>query len=217
LSRITYQHNLEAGQTNHYDTRQHVDERAQAKHLVEVVYYGEQTLMITHRLPEQLGESAMMSLVIILEADLARCLASAALKVFAQDVELHEEEDADVHLHAVRAHNGHYANGDGARLHEEADLVPRVRAGVEGVPRPNRERPVLHGDEEQQGDHEEEAQRAEHVQARATEQQMLLEDIVLAASCEFCEFFDRLMEKSANDLLRLSIFFISSRPYSIYI
>jgi len=184
LSRITYQDSLEAGQTNHHDTRQHLDERAQAEHLVEVVYYGEQTLMITHGPSEPLGESgAMMSLVIILvTADLEGCLASAALEVFAQDLELHEEEDADVHLHVVRTYDGRYADRDGARLHEEADPVPRVHAGIEGVARPNRERLVLHGDEEQQGDHEEEAQCAESVQARAAEQQILVQDVVLAAS-----------------------------------
>jgi len=184
LSRITYQDSLEAGQTNHHDTRQHLDERAQAEHLVEVVYYSEQTLMITHGPPEPLGESgAMMSLVIILvAAELGGCFASAALEVFAQDLELHEEENGDVHLHAARAHDARYTDGDGARLYEEADLVPRVRAGVEGVPRPDRERLVLQGDEEQQGDHEEEAQYAESVQARAAELQILVQDVVLAAS-----------------------------------
>lgn len=152
--------------------------------------------MIAHRSPEPPGESAAMKslvrhVIILIAADLGGYLAaasSAALEVLAQDLKLHEEQDADAHLQGVHRYDGRHADGDGACLYEEADSVPRVRAGVEGIPSPDRECSVLHGREEQQGDHEGESQSAERARAHSAEEQVLVQDLVFAASCKDLSF-----------------------------
>lgn len=111
-----------------------------------------------------------------------RCVAAAALKMRVQDLELHEKQIAQICDQAVYPDDGGHADRDGAGLDEEADPVPRVHGRVEGVPRPDRQLPVLHGHDEQQADHEEEAQGAKPVEGHAAELQVFLQDFVFATN-----------------------------------
>lgn len=99
-----------------------------------------------------------------------------------QDPELHEKQIAKVGMQTVHPDDGRHAEGDCAGLDEEADCVPRILGRVEGIQCPDRKFAVLHGHEEEQGDHEENGQRAEPVEGYAGEQQVLAQNLALAAN-----------------------------------
>lgn len=109
-------------------------------------------------------------------------ITAAALKMRVQNFELHEKQNAQIGEQAVYPDDGSDANGDGAGLDEEADFVPRIHGRVEGISRSDRKLPVLHGNDEQQGDHEKEAQDAKPIEGYAAEQQVFVQDFIFAAN-----------------------------------
>lgn len=162
--------------------------------------------MIADGASEALGEAAAnrVRIVIILSADrrrypvsvstdgtdgiisladtVWRLVAAAALKMRVQDLELHDKQNAQIGEQAVYPDDGGHADRDAAGLDEEADPVPRIHGRVEGVPRPDRKLPVLHGHDEQQADHDGEAQDAKPVEGHAADQQIFVQDLVLDAN-----------------------------------
>lgn len=111
-----------------------------------------------------------------------RRVATAALKMRVQNLELYEKQNAQIEEQVVYPDDGGHADGDGAGLDEKADPVPRIHGRVEGVSRSDRKLPVLHGNDEQQSDHEKEAQDAKPVEDHAAEQQVFVQDFIFAAN-----------------------------------
>lgn len=95
---------------------------------------------------------------------------------------MHEKQIAKVGMQTVHPDDGCHADRDCAGLDEEADCVPRVLGRVEGIQCPDRKFAVLHGHEEEQGDHEENGQRAEPVKGYARKQQVLAQNLALVAN-----------------------------------